>query len=340
MNEIPLLDLVLDEEFAADDRLVYLATTPPAPLQKRFGPSRVRTFPISEPAMVGMGVGLAMTGWRPVVDLNRAAYLHLALDQVINHAGLMRYLSDGQYRVPMVISCATRDELHLGPQHEQCPYGMAMQITGISVAVPSGLAEACGLLRAALRREEPVLLFVAPTLGNQPGMTAALAAPPIPFGRAARLREGTHATVIAVGTAVATARAAAEDLAADGIECDVFDPCTLTPLDIEALGGSARRTGRLVIVDDGPRHGAPAGILGALADVDGVLAALGGRVRLVAAPNVPVPASPVLESLISPTVAQVVAAVRELTGPGPGTGNSARRPVATGKSPTAGEEAR
>lgn len=331
MNEIPLLDLVLEEEFAADDRLVYLATTPPAPLQERFGCSRVRTFPISEPAMVGMAVGLAMTGWRPVVDLNRASFQHLVLDQVVNHAAVMHYLSGGQYQVPMVVSCATRDNLQLGPQHEQCPYGMAMQIPGISVAVPSGLTEACGLLRAALRRAEPVLLFVAPTFAEQSGMKAALAAPPMPFGRAARLREGTHATVVAVGTAVATARTAVERLAANGIECDLFDPRTLTPLDVAALGGSARRTGRLVIVDDGPRNGAPTGILGALASVDGVLAALGGRVRLVAAPNVPIPASPVLESLISPTVAQVVAAVRELVGPGPSVPNGARQPVPAGE---------
>ena len=127
MNEIPLLDIVLEQEFAADDRLVYLATAPPAALRRRFGP-RVRMFPISEPAIVGMAVGLAMTGRRPVVDLSRASFLYLVMDQIVNHAATMRYMSGGQWRVPMVVSCATRDRLQLGPQHEQCPYGMFMQV--------------------------------------------------------------------------------------------------------------------------------------------------------------------------------------------------------------------
>jgi pyruvate/2-oxoglutarate/acetoin dehydrogenase E1 component len=316
VNELAVLDVVLEDELRRDDSLVFLATSTPPSWRQRFGTARIRTCPISEPAMVGMAVGAAMTGLRPVVDLNRASFAFLVMDQLVNHAARLHYLTDGAYRVPMVLTCATRGRQQLGPQNEQCPYGVFMQIPGVRVAVPGSAPDACGLLRAAVRETGPVLLFIAPELARGADLRRCLTAAPIPFGVAATLREGDAATVVAVGGGVRPASAAVDELAAAaGLACDLIDPRTLAPLDVDTIARSVRRTGRLVIVDDGPRSGAPAQIVSALFDADGAAAALGGRVRFVCAPDVPVPSTPALERHTWPEPAAVVAAVRALAEP-------------------------
>jgi pyruvate dehydrogenase E1 component beta subunit len=312
MDEVALLDVVVEEEFSRDPATAFLATNSPARWRQRFGERRVRVCPISEPAMVGMAVGAAMRGLRTVVDLNRASFSFVAMDQIVNHAGRVHYLSDGGYQVPMVVTAATRGRQQLGPQNETCPYGLFMQTPGLAVAVPGTLADACGLLRSAMRWPGPVLYFVAPDLARQSGMSAALKAAPVPFGTAAVPRNGDEATIVAIGGAVPVAIEAADALAAAGVHCDVIDPRTLVPLDVTTIAASAHRTGRLVFVDFGPRSGAPAQILSRLYDEPGVAARLAGRVAFACPPDVPVASSPALEKLLWPTPESVAHAVSRL----------------------------
>lgn len=315
MNELSVLDVVMEDELRRDPSVVFLATATPPSWRRAFGPQRVRTCAISEPAMVGMAVGAAMTGLRPVVDINRASFLFLVLDQLVNHAARLHYLSDGAYRVPLVITAATRGTQQLGPQNEQCPYGVFMQTPGIKVAVPGSAVDACGLLRSAIRDPGPVLLFVSPRLAEGADVRGALNAAPVPFGVAATLHDGDAATVVAIGGAVPTAVAAVAQLSQAGIDCHLLNPRTLVPLDITAIAASVHRTGRLVVVDDGPRSGAPAQIMSALFDQPGAAAAVGGKVAFVCPPDVPVPSSPALERLLWPQPGQVVAAVHALLAP-------------------------
>ncbi|MFC9636279.1 alpha-ketoacid dehydrogenase subunit beta [Streptomyces mirabilis] len=295
MNELAVLDLVLEEELRRDERIVLLATSTSAHWQREFGPERIRTCPISEQAMTGMAVGAAMTGLRPVVDLNRASFAFLVMDQLVNHAARLHYMSDGGYQVPMVVTSATRGRQQLGPQNEQCPYGVFMQLPGFRVVVPGSAEDACGLLRTAVRDAGPTLFFVAPELARGVRLAAALATEPIPFGQAATLSSGSDVTLLAIGGAVKVGAEAAALLASQGVSCDLIDPRTLVPLDVDTIAQSVRRTGRLVFVDDGPRSGAPAQILSALHDVEGLAARLGGRVEFVCCPDVPVPSTPALE---------------------------------------------
>jgi pyruvate dehydrogenase E1 component beta subunit len=309
VSDLAITDLLIEEHFARDKSLLLMATSPPAGLAARYGRSRVRTFPISEPAMVGMAIGAAMTGLRPVVDLNRASFLPLVMDQIVNHAAMIPFLSNGQYQVPMLIICVTRDSLQLGPQHEQCPYGALMTVPGIGIVVPGSLADLCGLIRTALSTPVPTVLFVDRLIEEQPGLSAALRTAPIPFGQAATLRDGADATVIAVGAAVERAVTACARAAEDGIDCTLLDPRTLAPLDLATLASSARATGRVVLVDDGPGVGAPAQLLARLSQCAGVLDAVRGRVETVAAPNVPVPPTPAFEQRTRPSVARIRAAI-------------------------------
>ena len=309
MSDLAITDMLIEERFAEDETLVLMATTPPAGLTARFAGPRVRTFPISEPAMVGMAIGAAMTGLRPVVDLNRASFLPLVMDQLVNHAAMIPFLSNGQYQVPMLIVCVTRDDLQLGPQHEQCNYGLLMAVPGIAVVVPGSLADLCGLARTSLRAPGPTVLFVDRRIEEQRGISAAMGTPPIPFGQAARLRDGGDVTVIAVGAAVERAAMACAQAAQKGIQCMLLDPRTLAPLDVGALGCAARSTGRVVLVDDGPGAGAPAQLLACLSETPGVLDAVRGRVVTIAAPNVPVPSTPVLERQTRPSATRILRAI-------------------------------
>ncbi|MFE1320588.1 transketolase C-terminal domain-containing protein [Kitasatospora phosalacinea] len=317
MNELAVLDVVLEDELRRDDSLVFLATSTPPQWRREFGEARIRTCAISEQAMVGAAVGAAMTGLRPVVDLNRASFSFLVMDQLVNHAARLHYLTDGGYRAPMVVTSATRGRQQLGPQNEQCPYGVFMQVPGIRVAVPGTAEDACALLRSAVRENGPVMLFIAPELARGANLRTALTAPPVPFGEAVFRHRGDAATVVAIGGAVRPAVEGVAALAAQGVDCDLIDPRTLVPLDVEALASSLRRTGRLVLVDDGPRSGAPAQILSALYDVPGLPEALGGRVAFVCAPDSPVPSTPALEQYTWPEPQAVAAAVRRLAEPRP-----------------------
>lgn len=312
MGDLAVVDLVIEEQFHADARVVVMATTPSAGLLALSPHPRVRTFPISEPAMVGMAVGAAMTGLRPVVDLSRASFLPLVLDQLVNNAGTIPFLSNGQYQVPMVVVGVTRDDLQLGPQHEQTQYGMLMTIPGITVVVPGSLADLCGLLRTALDSPSPVVVLVDRRIEEQPGLKRALSTPPIPFGEAHVLSEGTDVTVVAIGAAVERALRVTDVAKAAGISCALIDPRTLAPLDVDTLVASIESTGRLVFVDDGPAEGAPHQVLGALSACPGVLARLGGRVVTIAAPNLPISANPALEALTRPTEAQILTAIEQV----------------------------
>jgi len=318
MNDVPLLDLVVDQAFASDDRLMLLSTSPSPDLSRKFGPERVRTFPISEAAMVGIAVGVAMMGRRAVVDLNRSSFLYVAMDQLVNHAACVPTMSGGRYTVPIVVTSATRGPWQLGPQHEVSPYGLFMQTPGLVVIVPGSLSDAVGLLRTALMHDGPSLYFVSPTLAGERGLNQAFRTPPIPLGCARTLRSGSDATIVAIGPVVPAALSAADILERHGIEADVISPRTLVPLDVEAIVESVDRTGSLVLVDEGPASGAPASIAAALLASEELSHLAACDMRVVAPPTRHVPPSPPLEAAMSVTANDVVAAVTDIKHAGRG----------------------
>ena len=311
MNEVALLDIVVERELERDESVLFFATTTSPKWRERF-PGRVRSFAISEPGMVGMATGAAMCGYRPIVDINRASFIFLVMDQLVNHAARIHYLSGGQYSVPLVIMSAVRGRMQLGPQNEQCPYGLFMQLPGLNVAVPGSIVDACGLLQSALRRDCPVLFFIPPSLGDQSGMRAALAAKPLPFGKAVSLHQGDRATVVAIGGAVEPAISAAHLLSKQGIDVHLLDPRTLVPLDTDAITTSVMRTGRLLLVDDGPQSGAPHQILAKIVQNEHVAEALSGRVAFVCCPDVLIPSTPALEGHLWPSADRIIEAVGKL----------------------------
>jgi pyruvate dehydrogenase E1 component beta subunit len=309
VNDVPELDDVVVAELESDERVVYLATHPPDAWVERFGPERVRTCAISEPAMVGCAVGSAMCGLRPIVDLNRASFAHLVADQIVNQAAKMTYMSDGQYEVPLTITSATIGPLQLGAQHEQAPYAPFLNTPGIAVVAPGTLAAARASLRAAIRSSAPVLYFVSPLLAG----TSHGADDEVRLGRAQVLRRGDDVTLVGIGYGATIAMAAAEELAAGGIECEVVDPVTLSPLDRAAIVQSVRRTGRVVAVDvTAPGASAATEVLTSVCEDAAAFSALRAAPLRVTAEAAPVPFARELERAVLPDAGRVVRAVRAL----------------------------
>ncbi|HSD80270.1 MAG TPA: alpha-ketoacid dehydrogenase subunit beta, partial [Solirubrobacteraceae bacterium] len=236
-----------------------------AGLLEEFGERRVRDTPISENTIVGMGVGAAMLGLRPVVELMTINFSLLAMDQIVNHAAHIRYMFGGQVAVPLVIRMPQGAGHQLGPTHSHSWEAMFLQVPGLLVAVPSTAADAKGLLKAAIRDDNPVVFIEHEYLYGQRGEVPDDEDHVVDFGRAAIRREGGDVTLVGISRMAVTAEKAAAALAEEhGISAEVVDPRTLRPLDLDTILDSVRRTNRCVVVEEGWPHGGVGANLAAL----------------------------------------------------------------------------
>jgi pyruvate dehydrogenase E1 component beta subunit len=280
-------------------------------LVEEFGTERVIDTPISEPGFTGVGVGAAMTGMRPVVDLMFGDFLTLIMDQVVNQAAKIHYMSGGKLKVPLTIRTTMGATRRSAAQHSQSLHAWVSHIPGLKVAVPSTPADAKGLMKAAIRDDNPVLVFEDKLSFQEKGPVPEGDDFVIPLGVADVKREGRDLTLVATSSMVQVALKAAETLAQSGIDAEVIDPRTTSPLDEAALVESAKKTGRCIVIDEGHRrYGASAELAAVVAD--GAFWWLDAPVRRLAAMDVPVPFSPVLEDLTVPTPEMVVAEATEL----------------------------
>lgn len=280
-------------------------------LFERFGADRVIDTPISEMAFTAAAFGAAVRGLRPVVEIMFADFLGLVVDTVANQASKYWYLSNGQASVPYTIRTTVGGGGRFGAIHSQSPIGWFMNLAGVKIVAPSTPADAKALLKAAIRDDNPVLFFEHKMLYGDKGYVADPAAPVERIGSAAVRRRGSDVTIVAALAMVHTALAAAEELSVRGIDAEVIDLRTLRPLDIDLLSESAARTGRLVVVEEGPPTGGYASeVISAVVERVSPLA-----VRRVTMPDIPLPFSGVLEDAVLPGPADVVEAVRALGAP-------------------------
>jgi pyruvate dehydrogenase E1 component beta subunit len=274
----------------------------------RFGPERVIDTPISESGFLGMAVGAAATGLRPVAELMFMDFIGVSLDPLLNQAAKLRYMFGGKARVPLVVRTLIGAGVRAAAQHSQSLHGLTTAIPGLKTVVPSNPYDAKGLLLAAIADDDPVVFCEPKTLyftsGEVPEEPYT-----VPLGTAAVVRPGRGLTIAAVGTMVAAALQAASELAAAGIDSEVVDVRSLSPLDADTLLASLGRTGYLVVADEGPPRCGIAADLVALA-VDQGFDLLRGPVKRVTAPHAPVPFSPPLEDAYRPGAAQIAAAAR------------------------------
>jgi acetoin:2,6-dichlorophenolindophenol oxidoreductase subunit beta len=280
-------------------------------LYPRF-PDRVLDTPISESAYVGAAAGAAASGLRPVAELMFVDFMGVCLDQIFNQAAKFRYMFGGKARTPMVIRTMFGAGIRAASQHSQSLYPIFTHIPGLKVAVPATPYDAKGLLIAAIRDDDPVIFLEHKVLytieGEVPEEPYA-----IPFGEASIVREGRDVTVVALGRMVHLAEQAAEELQSEGIDCELIDPRTTSPLDEETILESVEATGRLVVVDEAsPRCGMAADIVAKVGQE--AFSDLQAAPRMVAPPHTPVPFSPVLEDAYVPTPAAIADAVRQSAG--------------------------
>ena len=280
-----------------------------AGLLEEFGEKRVRDTPISENTIVGMGVGAAMLGLRPVVELMTINFSLLALDQIVNHASHIRYMFGGQVTVPLVVRMPQGAGHQLGPTHSHSWEALYLHVPGILVAVPSTPADAKGLLKAAIREENPVVFIEHEYLYGQRGEVPEGEDHVLPFGKAAVRREGRDVTIIGVSRMAVTAERAAEQLAErHEIEAEVIDPRTLRPLDLDTILESVRKTNRCVIVEEGWPHGGVGANLAALVQ-EQAFDYLDAPIGRVTGADVPMPYAKNLEQIAFPHEPEVIDAV-------------------------------
>lgn len=325
MREILYRDAIreaLDEEMARDP-MVMMIGEDVGPnggtwkanngLWEKYGDLRLKDSPISESAIVGMGVGMALTGMRPIVEIMFSDFMLVAMDQIVNQMAKITYMSGGQNNVPMVL----RTTMGLGrasaAQHSQCLNATIAHFPGLKIAIPSDAYTAKGLLKTAIRDNNPVVIvehrmeygkkFLMP---DEDG-TELL----IPFGKAAIVHEGTDLTILATSTMVGKSVSVAKKLEKEGISIEVIDPRTLKPFDKETLVKSVKKTGKLLFVDEGyTSFGVPAEL--GFSIMQDVFYDLEAPMMRVCAPDVSLPFSPVLENLVVPNEDMILAAVRNL----------------------------
>jgi pyruvate dehydrogenase E1 component beta subunit len=306
------LEEAVAEEMRRDARVITMATDFTGDPSAEFGPDRVRYTPISEAVLTGMGLGAAGSGFRPIVHWRMVTFSFVAMDQVVNQASKIRYMFGGQANFPVTYRCTTGGGMGLAAQHSQSPYSMWMHLAGLKIVLPATPADAKGLLKSAIRDNNPVVSFECSRLA---GVTGPVPDGDhlVPLGVADVKRRGTDVTIVALAFYVQEALAVAESLAGEGISVEVVDPRTLVPMDVEALRASVRKTGRLVVVDEAPATCSAASEIAALIAEDpetfGVLRA---PVRRVCAVPVPVPYSPPLEQAALPSRDDIKVAVYEV----------------------------
>jgi pyruvate/2-oxoglutarate/acetoin dehydrogenase E1 component len=289
-------------------------------LVEEFGHERIIDTPISEKAIAGAAVGAAVLGMRPVADMQYSDFLFECMDELVNQAAKLRYMSGGKLSVPLVMRAPVGATLR-GAQHGQCPESYFVHVPGLKVVAPSDAYHAKGILKSAIRDDNPVLVFEHKLLYGSKGREAAggldlTAEVPegeytFPIGKAVIKRPGRDVTIVATHVSLYRALAAADELAREGIECEVIDPLTLQPLDGETILGSVRRTGRLVIVHEDTLTGGWGGEVAARA-ADECFAYLEAPIKRIAGGDVPAPAAPVLEDAVVPQTATIVSVIQSL----------------------------
>jgi pyruvate/2-oxoglutarate/acetoin dehydrogenase E1 component len=278
----------------------------------KFGPNRVRNTPISEAGFVGAAVGAAMAGTRPICEVEFASFFYCAFDQVCNQAAKLRYMSGGQARMPITFRAVYGAMGGAAAQHSETVYAQFLSVPGLKLVVPSGPADMKGLLKSAIRDDNPTIVFEHGALGrlSEPAPEGDFL---VPLGKAAVKRAGEHVTLVAIGAMVQKALKVAENLAKEGISVEVIDPRTLIPLDEETILASVEKTNRFVVADEGHLRG------GAAADLASIVAEksfdyLDAPVKRVASLDVPIPFSPPLERAAIADEARIEAAVRSVVG--------------------------
>jgi acetoin:2,6-dichlorophenolindophenol oxidoreductase subunit beta len=309
----------LREEMARDKRIVIIgedvglgdgAFGVTKGLLKEFGSDRVRDTPISEPGIVGLALGMALTGLRPVVEIMFMDFLALCADQIVNQIAKARFMSGGQLKVPLTVRTAAGAGGYAGPQHSQCLEAWFNHIPGIKVVMPSTAYDVKGLLKSSIRDDNPVVFVESrrlyPTMFEIPEGEYL-----IPLGKADIKREGSDVTVVAIACMIPEALKAADQLAAEGISLEVIDPRTINPLDKETILDSVKKTGRVVIAHEAVKIG---GIGAEIAAViaEEALESLDAPIMRVGAPFTPVPFGKPLEDSYLPSSEDIVAAIRKI----------------------------
>jgi acetoin:2,6-dichlorophenolindophenol oxidoreductase subunit beta len=277
---------------------------------KEFGPDRVLDTPISEAGFFGAAVGAAMTGLKPVVELMFADFMAVTMDQILNQAAKLRYMSGGKIKIPLVVRTAWGGGISAASQHSQALISIVTHIPGLKCVVPSTPYDAKGLLISAIRQDDPLFFFEHKFLYGTKGPVPEEEYT-VPIGKADIKRQGTDVTVVAIGRMVSLALEAASQLEKTGTNVEVLDPRSLSPLDDGAILASVKKTGRLVVVDESHPRCSVATDIVALVATRG-LEYLDAPVRMVTGGHTPVPFSPVLESAYLPSTEKIVAAIREI----------------------------
>src|SRR5215213_3946483 len=323
MSELTYAQAALEaitEEMRRDPKIFYMSTDPIGPLLREFGDIRIKTTPITEAAFTGMGIGAAGCGFRPIVDWRQVTFCFVAMDQIVNQAAKIHYMFGGQVRFPLLFRASVGGGGLVAAQHSQSPYSMFMNVAGLKMFLPSTPYDMKGLLKTAIRDNNPVISFESSRLmgrrGPVPDEDYA-----IPFGQADIKREGSDVTVVALAWLVHEALAAAEELVKDGISVEIVDPRSLVPLDTETIRASVQKTGRLVVADEAsPTAGFSAEIAALATEDAATFARLKAPIKRVCALQVPIPYSPVLEDHVFPNRTRIIAGIREVL--------DARRPEA------------
>ena len=289
-------------------------------LVEEFGHDRIIDTPISEKAIAGAAVGAAVLGMRPVADMQYSDFLFECMDELVNQAAKLRYMSGGKLSVPMVMR-APVGATGRGAQHGQCPESYFVHVPGLKVVAPSDAYHAKGILKSAIRDDNPVLVFEHKLLYGSKGREVAggldltadvpVGEYTVPIGKAVVKRAGTDVTLVATHVSLYRTLAAADELARDGIDCEVVDPLTLLPLDEETIFDSVRRTGRLVVVHEDTLTGGWGAEIAARV-TDECFAYLEAPIKRIASQDVPAPAAPVLEQAVLPQTETITATVKRL----------------------------
>jgi pyruvate dehydrogenase E1 component beta subunit len=315
------LNLALKEELARDNS-VFLMGEEVAEYQgaykvtrgllEKFGPKRVIDTPITELGFAGLGVGAAMAGLRPIIEFMTFNFSILATDQIINSAAKMLYMSGGQFKIPIVFRGPNGSAYQVSSQHSQALESWYAYFPGLKVVMPSTPADAKGLLKSAIRDDDPVIFMEQERMYGMKGEVPEDEDFTIPLGVADIKREGTDATIVARSLTVPTALKAAEELEKQGVSCEVIDPRTIRPLDINTIIESVKKTNRIVIAEEShPFCGVAAAISAEISEQ--AFDFLDAPVKRVSGVDVPMPYAKNLEQLAIPDVERIVAAVKEVS---------------------------
>ncbi len=300
----------IQEEFRRNPKTVHLSTDLAAELQREFGPDRIRVTPIAENSFVGASIGLAGSGYRTVSNLRMATFGFVALDQMMNHAAKITYMFGGQAKFPILYRMTVGAGYSGAAEHSISPYAMYMNVPGLKIMLPTTPYDVKGLLKTALRDNNPVVSFEPFLLGGIKGEVPEEEYL-VPFGKASIRKEGTDVTVVALARMVYEALSAADDLANENISLEVVDPRTLIPLDRETIINSVRKTGRLVVIDEACQTcGAAAEIVALVASDREAFGKLKSAPARVTGLDIPIPFSPPMEKFAIPNKDKLIQAVK------------------------------